>query len=164
ASGIGAPFFLVVLAEAGVLAGLRRSVDQVLNGSEAAFEDLRLFAQILLRVEREQLTAPPLQVLLARLSSHSRRASQTIASLSTIVNFAGSRRNQVIALFTIPMMYTLNVALAAQRWRRTHGQVVRGWVEAVGDLEALLSLAGYAYEHPADPFPKFLDGPASFAG
>jgi hypothetical protein len=163
ASGIGTPFFLVLLVEAGVLAVLRRSVDQVLNGSETAFEDLRLFSEILLRVEREQLAAPPLQLLLARLSSHSRKASQAIASLSTLVNFAGSRRNQAIALFTIPMMYTLNVALAAERWRRTHGQVVRGWVEAVGDLEALLSLAGYTYEHPADPFPEFVGGPASFA-
>jgi hypothetical protein len=164
ATGIGTPFLLVLLVEVGILAALRRPVDEVLNGSETAFEDLRLFSDLLMRVERERFTAPPLQALMARLCSHTRKASQTIASLSTIVSFAGSRRNQAISLFAIPLMYTLNVALAAERWRRVHGKVVRSWVEVSGDFEALLSLASYAYEHPDDSFPEFVDGPASFAG
>jgi len=163
-TGFGTPFFLVLLIEAGVLRVLRRPVDEVLNGSESAFEDLRLFSDLLMRVERERFTAPPLQVLMTKLCSHTRKASQTIASLSTIVSFAGSRRNQAITLFAIPLMYTLNVALAAERWRRVHGSVVRSWVDVIGDFEALLSLASYAHEHPDDPFPEFVGGPASFTG
>ena len=31
-------------------------------------------------------------------------------------------------------------------------------------MEALLSLATYSFEHPADPFPEFVDGAASFDG
>jgi DNA mismatch repair ATPase MutS len=31
------------------------------------------------------------------------------------------------------------------------------WLNIVGEYEALNSLAAYAYEHPADPFPAFLD-------
>jgi DNA mismatch repair ATPase MutS len=31
-------------------------------------------------------------------------------------------------------------------------------------MEALLSLATYSFEHPADPFPEFTDGAASFDG
>ena len=163
-TGIGTPFFLVLLIEAGILTALRGPVDEVLNGSETAFEDLRLFSDLLMRVEREPFTAPPLQALMAKLCSHTRKASQTIASLSTIVSLAGSRRNQAITLFAIPLMYTLNVALAAQRWRRVHGSVVRSWLEVIGDFEALLSVASYAHEHPDDPFPEFVDGPASFKG
>jgi hypothetical protein len=163
-TGIGAPLYLTLIIEAIVLSLLRGPVDEVLKGSETAFEDLRLFSELLLRVEREQFTASPLQALLQKLSSHTREASETIGSLSTIVNFAGSRRNRAIALFTIPLMYTLNVALLAERWRRTHGGVVRSWVQVMGDFEALLSLAGYTHEHPDDPFPEFVEGPASFAG
>jgi len=161
-TGIGTPFFLTLLVEAAVLTRFR--LDHILNGSETAFEDLRMFSELLMRVEREQFTAPPLRALLARLSSHSRKASQAIGSLSTIVSFAGSRRNQAIVLFAIPLMYTLNVALVAEKWRRTHGQAVRAWIEVIGELEALLSLAAYSYEHPDDPFPVFVDGPASFTG
>jgi len=169
-TGVGTPLFITLVVEAIVLSLLRKSVDEVLNGSETAFEDLRLFAGLLLRVEREKFAAPALQKLMERSSSHTRKPSQTIASLSTIVSFAGSRRNQAITLFAIPLLYPLNVALVAERWRKLHGQVVRTWAETIGDFEALLSLAAYTHEHPADPFPEFIegpefiDGPATFAG
>jgi hypothetical protein len=163
-SGVGSPLFITLVIEAIVLSLLRKPVDEVLNGSETAFQDLRLFSELLLRVEREKFSSPALQKLLERLSSHTRKASQTIGSLSTIVSFAGSRRNQAITLFAIPLMYTLNVALVAERWRRTHGSVVRNWMDTIGDFEALLSLAAYTHEHPDDPLPEFVEGPAAFAG
>ena len=162
-TGMGAPLFVTLVIEATVLSLLRKTVDEVLNSSESAFEDLRLFSELLLRVESEKFAAPGLRTLQERLSSHTRKPSQTLASLSTIVSFAGSRRNQAITLFAIPLMYTLNVALVAERWRKTHGSVIRSWVETIGDFEALLSLAGYTHEHPADPFPEFVKGPATFA-
>ena len=34
---------------------------------------------------------------------------------------------------------------------------VRAWLDATAELEALSSLAGYAWEHPEDPFPEVLD-------
>jgi MutS domain V len=163
-SGVGFPLFFTLIVEAVVLSLLRKPVDEVLNGSETAFVDLRMFSELLLRVEREKFSSPALQKLLERLSSHTRKASQTIASLSTIVSFAGSRRNQAITLFAIPLMYTLNVALVAERWRQTHGSVVRNWVDTIGDFEAILALAAYTHEHPDDPFPDFVEGPATFAG
>jgi hypothetical protein len=163
-AGVASPLLLVLLVEASILYALRGPIDAAVKGSEAAFEDLRLFSDLLLRVEREKFTAPPLQALQAKLYSHTRKASQTIGSLSTIVSFAGSRRNQALALLVVPLMFTLNAALAAESWRRAHGRVVRSWMDVIGELEALLSLANYAYEHPDDPFPQLIDGPASFAG
>jgi len=58
------------------------------------------------------------------------------------------------------LLYSVHVALAAERWRRDHGKVIREWVDAVGEFEALSSLAGYRYEHPQDPFPELIEGPA----
>jgi hypothetical protein len=162
-TGSGTPFLLTALLEAIILTSLSRTIDRVLNTSEAAFEDLRLFSDLLLRVEREHFSAPGLQALLTKLSSHSQKASHTIGGLSSIVNYVSSRRNPFIGYLAIPLMYTLNVALVAERWRRVHGRVVRSWVEAIGEFEALSALATYSYEHPDDPLPEFVDGPASFA-
>ena len=39
------------------------------------------------------------------------------------------------------------------------GQVVRRWLTAVGEIEALCSLASLAFEHPGDPYPEFTAGP-----
>jgi len=52
------------------------------------------------------------------------------------------------------------VAFAAERWRQSHGGALRLWMDAIGQMEALLALASYSYEHPSDSFPEFVDGPA----
>ena len=62
----------------------------------------------------------------------------------------------------LPLMYTIQSALAAERWRQRHGHVVASWLDVLGEIEALESMAGYSFERPDDPFPEFLDGPASF--
>jgi DNA mismatch repair ATPase MutS len=59
-------------------------------------------------------------------------------------------------------MYEVQVAYAAEAWRIAHGAAVRSWLAATGEIEALLSLSGYSYEHPADPFPEFVEGPPCF--
>jgi hypothetical protein len=51
---------------------------------------------------------------------------------------------------------------AAERWQHKHGGAVRAWVAAMGEFEALLSIATYAYEHPQNRLPEFVDGPACF--
>ncbi len=57
----------------------------------------------------------------------------------------------------MPFPLQLQVGYAAEAWRRRWGRELRTWAETTGEMEALLSLAGYAYEHPADPFPAFID-------
>jgi DNA mismatch repair ATPase MutS len=37
-------------------------------------------------------------------------------------------------------------------------------MEAIGEIEALVSFAGYSYEHPDDPFPDLVEGAVTFDG
>jgi DNA mismatch repair ATPase MutS len=56
----------------------------------------------------------------------------------------------------LPFLYTVQTGLAAEAWRRRWGSRMRDWIEVVSEMEALLSVAAYSYEHPADPFPEFV--------
>ena len=156
------PLMLVLAVEGLVLYRLRDGIQRVIRDTENAFEDLRLLARLLMRAEREAFTAAPLRKLVERLSSHTLPASTTIGRLSTIVGFVEGRRNIMLALLQLPLMYPLQTALAAERWRKAHGAAVAPWIEVLGELEALLSLAAYAYEHPADTFAELVEGAACF--
>ncbi len=156
------PLLAVLAAEGMVLHHFRAPIQNVIRGTENAFEDLRLLAGLLMRTEREAFTAPALRKLVERLSSHTQPASRTIGRLSAIVGFVEARRNIILALFQLPLMYPLHTALAAERWRKAHGATVAPWIEVLGELEALLSLAAYAFEHPDDRFPELVEGPACF--
>ncbi len=67
-------------------------------------------------------------------------------------------------ILDVPLMYSVQVALASERWRARHGKAVRSWLQATGEMEALLSLAAYHYEHPDDPFPELVAVPEFVEG
>ena len=119
---------------------------------------------MLARLERHSFQSPRLQTLQRELLSHHMPGSRALARLHTIVDLIDSREHFMVRTLDAPFMYSVQVALAAERWRRAHGHAVRSWVTAIGEIEALLSFATYSYEHPADPFPEFVQGAALFDG
>jgi hypothetical protein len=162
-SDLATPFVIVVAVEAFLTYGLRKSLDPVLHGTENAFRDLELLAGVLERVESHSFHGPQLQALQHELVSSGVTAHQAIARLRTLVDLINSRHDMFVRLIDAPLMYSVQVAYAAERWRRAHGRAVRQWLAIVGEMEALLSLAAYSYEHPGDPFPEFVQGDATFA-
>jgi len=162
--GLLSPLVLVLLIEFGVLRQIKAELQETLQGTEQAFEDLKLLAGLLERIEREPLQSPRLSTLRMSLASHQRRAASTMARLATIVQWIESRRNPLLQFLSLPLMYPLHVARAAERWRSDHGNVVRAWLDAIGEIEALLSLAAYGFEHPDDVFPTFIEGESRFMG
>jgi len=160
--GTKTPFFAVVIVETVIIASLRKRTAAVLHATENAFEDLQLLSSLLARLELEQFSAPRLQALKTELSSHHLAGSRAISRLRTIVEYIRSLDNTIVRFLNIPLMYVVQVAYAAEAWRSAHGAAVRSWLKAIGEIEALLSLAGYSYEHPADPFPEFVEGPPCF--
>ena len=160
--GMVSPLLLVLLIEAAAAYSVRGALSEAIYGTESAFHDLKLFAGLLIRIERDSFTAAPLRELVRRLSSHTLPASQTIARLARVIDLVDARNNPILRFLDVPLLYSLHVALAAERWRHTHGKVIRQWVEELGEFEAVSSLAGFSYEHPEDPFPELSDGPASF--
>ena len=162
--GLSTPFILTLVSEAVIVYSFRKSITEVLEGVEHAFRDLNLLAGTLARIESQRFTSPYLQARQADLLSAAATASCSIARLNKIVSWSESRRNWIVRALDVPLMYSLQVAFIAERWRRLHGSAVRPWLRVVGELEALISIATYSYEHPSDPFPEFLSGAASLQG
>jgi hypothetical protein len=142
-----------------LLRGRVRSAEAAITGHGP---DLDLIAAVLERFEREPLESPLLARLRADLISDGRRPSQAVRRLRGWVNALDARRNQFIALFAWVIMLRVHSALAVEAWRARHGASVGTWLAAVGQLEALCSLAGYAWEHPDDVYPSVEEGETCF--
>jgi hypothetical protein len=163
-TALASPVVAILLLELGVVRLLGQRLNEVLGSTEQAFDRLRLLAELTARLERESLAAPLTRELLQRLSSAGVPASNAIAQLATTAYFIESRRNPIIQALNLPLLYSVHAALAAERWRRDHGRAVAAWLDAIGELEALISLSAYSYEHPDDPFPELIDGDTCFVG
>jgi hypothetical protein len=160
--GMATPLVLVVVIEAVLTYRLKKPLEEVLHGTEHAFRDLDLLSGVLARVEAHAFQAPRLQALQRELLSSGVAGSLAIVRLRTLVDLINSRHNLAVRIIDAPLMYSVQVAFAAERWRQAHGAALRFWVNAIGEMEALLALATYSFEHPADPFPEFLEDATSF--
>jgi DNA mismatch repair ATPase MutS len=142
---------------------VRHRVEQILGAVEAPSKDLHLIAQLLERVEAEGLTAPRLVLLKKELETEGLPASRQIARLRRLVELHDWEHNLFFRPIAFLLLWGPNVAFAIEQWRLTSGGHVARWIQAIGEIEALSSLAAHASEHPEDPFPE-LDGGCSFEG
>lgn len=151
------PFALALLAEGAAARALRDPVARALGGVDRPAAELRVLALVLARLEREPFEDARLRALQAALREGGAPASRRIAALGRLVERAAWARNQLFAPFALLLLWRPAHALLVERWRRASGPAVARWLDAVAELEALSSLAGHAFEHPADPFPEVLD-------
>ena len=75
-------------------------------------------------------------------------ASQAVRKFARIVNWIDSQDSLIAQILNLPLLYTIQVGYAAEAWRRRWGNRVPVWIEIAGEIEALLSLATYSFEHP----------------
>jgi hypothetical protein len=161
---VATPLVVIVVVEAALTYWLKKPLEEVVSGAEHAFRNLDLLSSVLARIEAQTFQAPRLQALRAELLASGVPSSGAIARLRTLVDRINARHNVFVRIIDAPLMYSVQVAFAAERWRMAHGGSLRLWIEAVAEMEALLALASYSFEHPSDPFPEFGSGVASFEG
>jgi hypothetical protein len=160
--GPGIFLAIVPLINIAMLGWLGKRANEIAESLSSSTESaaLDLLSNVIEEIEIESFDEPALVALARRLKrdANAPAASRGIARLARISDWADSRHNVFLRLSEIPLLVTLQLAYAAESWRRTHGSRLRDWVDAVGEMEGLLSFAGFAYEHPSYPFPDVVDG------
>jgi hypothetical protein len=148
-------FLLTLLVNGLYLYRMGKRFAAVVGAVEAAAHGLGLLSQVLVRFEREQYQTPLLAALRQSLATAGEPASRRFSRLRRIMDSVEDREHAYVTVLEIFILWTPHCAYAVERWRRDSGAAVRRWLTATGEMEALCSLASYAFEHPADPFPEF---------
>jgi MutS-like protein len=158
------PFLIALILGQSFAFRLRAQVQSVISAVAGPGRDLALLSQVLSRLERERFSSPRLVELRAALDVAGLAPSRQIANLNRLIDLLDARRNMMFAPLSTLLLWPLQFAFAIERWRQRSGPAVARWLAAVGELEALSSLAGYSYEHPQDPFPELVEGEGCFEG
>ena len=165
---VNVPVRLALIAvgaiEAAFFYRFRTVVQAIAEAAEEPGHDLNLLSAVLRRIEREQFSAPLLREIRAALDSAGEPPSRRIARLAHLIEMLDSRDNVFVRLFGPVLLWTTQLAFAIERWRAESGAAVPRWLDAVGQFEALSSLAGYAFEHPGYPFPEIVAGEPVYDG
>lgn len=159
----GWPLVGALALHAAVAIGTRKLVESraaVLAGPERV---LMRYARLIGAVEARAGTSPMVKDILGRLETEGTPAHRQIARLQSLVNLLDARLNMFFALSVGPAtLWELNVVLRTERWRKATGPRLRGWFEAIGELEALASLAALLHERPDYGLPEVIEGAPTF--
>lgn len=164
--GVGPSPFVLGLVAAILLTRFAggAAVKHVIESIDEPGRELALLARVLDRLEREKFEHGRLRDLHAVITSGGVRASVCIERLRRLLAAHESRNNQLFAVVALMLMWDVHFAYAFESWRMRYGANIKKWLDAVGELEALCSLAAYHYERPDDPFPEVVDAGALFDG
>jgi hypothetical protein len=143
---------------------LAERVARIVGAVERREPSLSLLAELLAVIERQSFAAPRLVALRAALERDGVPASGQIERLRKLVALLEARRNQFFRPFAALVLWTDNIAFAIERWRAESGPEIVRWIATIAEIEALLSLSSFAFEHPSFVMPEVIEGPALFDG
>ena len=170
-------YYSCLLGQGGLLLLLRKQTRSVLSAVELPLRELDLASELIARLEAEEFSSTRLGELRSKFGDGSRRASVQIRRLVGLLERKRALQSAdgpltILILFLTGLVVPVSLvglsgprtAVAIEDWRKTYGARVPSWILAIGEFEALMALAGYASEHPADPFPEIVDGRALLEG
>jgi len=154
-----AVFVSVAILELLLHFALKDLLLRVAHDTDRANFGLAILSQVLSVLEAEQFQTPLLAALRSQLDSEHHVPSWQIRRLQKLSEWLDSVwHNQLFAPLAFLLCLPIWLTHAIERWRANVGPHIEQWLDAVGQFEAVSSLAGYAFEHPADPFPELVSG------
>jgi hypothetical protein len=148
---------IFVLAAQGLFAvSQREAVKRVLESVGPLAIEMPMVREISRIVEREKFLAVKLQSIASSLARDG-AASARIGRLQRLLWLLDQRNNEMFLYVSFCLLWTTQFTMAISAWRDRHGPELREWLKALGEVEALISLSTYAYEHPADSLPDFAE-------
>jgi len=151
------PFFAVAVVQIAFAVSTCRRVQQALHGANSPARELDAIALVLGHLESDTFTSARLVALQRSVERDGVRGSAAIRKLHRLVEFHDWQHNQIFAPVGAALLWGTHIAWAIEAWRRDYGPLVAAWLLAVGEFEALNSLAAYRYEHPDDVWPEIIE-------
>ena len=124
---------------------------------------LNRYAKLITLAKGETWQAPALRELTDKLDIDGHSPAEALTQLSKELDRLDLRNNQLLyVILEGSMFFQLRQIVRIERWKARYGKYLMGWLEAVGELDALCSLGTFAYNHPAYTYPTIAGQPFCF--
>ena len=158
ALGYGASLLmLVIVLELLFYASNYQKIKTTALEAEKVSATLTTIAQLLKLIEQQSFKSPLLMQLDQKLHSEGQTPSQQINKLQELISQLNQcTLNQMVIVAAFLLGLPVHAAHRLEQWRKRIGPEIPQWLDVVGQVEALSSLARYGYENPNNPFPDLV--------
>ena len=119
---------------------------------------LKNYTQLLQHIENQSFASSDLLDLQNRLYTDKHPASRIIRKLFRISNALDNRNNLLVdVILKLLFLWDIHQAIRLENWHRRYAGHIENWIEIIGNYDALISLANFAYNHPSYTMPTISD-------
>lgn len=128
-------------------------------------DELEVLSDSIQLIEAMHFTSPFLKNLHRRFVQQGTKSSSQINNLKRILERLDLRYNFVVFIpLDILLQWDLQQAIALEKWKQENHQKVVDWFTALGEFEAISSLATLSFNHPEWYYPVIKEGPFFIEG
>lgn len=111
--------------------------------------DLKTYYRMLTHLEKHNFKSAHIKKIKEEIkSSNGSEAFKQIEKLSSIIDSVSDRNNLFYFLLNILTLWDFQCIIALERWKKKSGHFIKEWLDALGRMEALASLAVIRFENP----------------
>lgn len=118
---------------------------------------LKTYSSLLNHLEEKKFKAKKLLSLQAKFKSSSSLASKNIKKLSFYLNQLDQRLNIFTAIFNLTFLWDHIWVNKIHDWKKENAHHIESWFNAMGEFEALNSMATLAYNNPGWTYPQIIE-------
>lgn len=157
------PFLGLLGAQLIVVLLTRKPLGRMYDALQLGERGFVRFEETFHAIAHQRFAQPYLQALQRGLEPGQGSVPERLQRFARLMGFAALRQSgQLHPLINLLTLWDVLVLFRVERWRVEHGQGVRKWFDALAQLEALSSFAGFAFERPDCAFPEVVDSPLTF--
>lgn len=121
---------------------------------------LGTYAGLLRLMEEQPAQCGRLKELKEDIGGEKRKASHSISRLSKLMDELDQRSNVFMYIILNGLFFwELRQIMRIEAWKEQYAGELPRWLTAIGDMDALNSLATFAYNHPGYVYPTILQQP-----
>lgn len=133
-----------------VLKHIKKDYEQLSDSSKKLF----MYSQLMADIEQEKFNSEKLKRFQQQLFLSNTKAQKALAELSAILFRIESMNYGLPAILSNGLfLYNIHSIYALEEWKQRYGSGLEEWLNVISEVDALNSLANYAYNNPSFIYP-----------
>lgn len=121
---------------------------------------LDTYARLISLMQNEIWVSYEIKTIIDNLQINGQSPSNALKALTKELDRLDLRNNQILYIILEgSMFFQLRQMTRIEKWKDTYGKYLVEWIESVGNIDALCSLATFSYNHQDYVFPEISDTP-----
>jgi len=126
---------------------------------------LSSYSQLIKEIEKESFESEILFELQSCFLKDNKPVSAIIAKLARLTGELEQRSNLIVHLIFNPLfLWDIHKTMQIDKWKESYGSQSIAWIEKLGEFDAFVSLATFAFTHPDYVFPELTSDYFTFVG